>query len=278
MPPKSALKGSVQQELQELRRQITNIAQDQEVLYTAQNELAGALRELKQEFETKTQEILYAINDLKEISRNHITRSSSFETLTSDVIKNDINADVPYSQAEAIYNTALQERRLALNLLSQRLASLSENNGQGALDDEMHDEEMKVGWGSIDERERKITIDAFKDAVFERTSVNLKLCEEDWAAIHMLSEGWGNRRQPQEQIGRRSRGSYIIGDGLCPEPPSPHPSSPHPSSPHPSSPQSPSPHPSSPQSPSPQSPSPQSPSPQSPSPEPLSSIQKTSTK
>ena len=260
MPPKSNIKVSVQQELQELRRQVTNIAHDQETLYTAQNELARAIWELKQEFESKTEELLNAINDLKEVSMNHITRSISFESLPTDaasvstnstlatistrstardnfaksiilaprrtvvfkgkrkqvkakitkdhiiklVIQNDTNADISYSQAEAIYNTVIQERRLALNLLSRRLA----NDGQETLLDlGMGDEEIRIGWGSINENERKTTIDAFKDAVLERTFVDLRLCEEDWAALHMLSEGWGNRRQ-QEQTVRRSRG-YI---------------------------------------------------------------------
>ncbi|KAI7846871.1 hypothetical protein BDC45DRAFT_576505 [Circinella umbellata] len=255
MPPKSNVKVSVQQELQELRRQVTNIAHDQETLYTAQNELAGAIRELKQEFENKTEELLNAINDLKEVSMNHITRSISFESLPTDaasvstnstlatistrstardnfakIIQNDTNADISYSQAEAIYNTVIQERRLALNLLSRRLA----NDGQETLLDlGMGDEEIRIGWGSINENERKTTIDAFKDAVLERTFVDLRLCEEDWAALHMLSEGWGNRRQ-QEQTVRRSRGSYSIGEAASPQP---QPSSPQP---QPSSPQSPS--------------------------------------
>ncbi|KAG2216257.1 hypothetical protein INT45_013800 [Circinella minor] len=277
MPPKSNVKVSVQQELQELRRQVTNISHDQETLYTAQNELAGAIRELKQEFKSKTEEILNAINDLKEVSMSHITRSMFFRSLPSDaasvstnstlatisirptarnnfaksiilaprktvifkgkrkqvkakitknyiiklVIQNDINPDMSYSQAEAIYNTVIQERRLALKLLPQRLV----NNGQETLlDDEIGDEKIKIGWGSINENERKTTIDGFKDAVFERRSVNLRLCEEDWAALHMLSEGWGNRRQ-QEQTVRKSRG---IGEAPSPQPSSPQPQPPSP--------------------------------------------------
>ena len=54
--------------------------------------------------------------------------------------------------------------------------------------------QAKIYRGAIDDDETSIAIHSFSKAVSERCFYDLYLCEDNWAAVHMLCEGWNNRK------------------------------------------------------------------------------------
>ncbi|KAG2217357.1 hypothetical protein INT45_010289 [Circinella minor] len=228
---KTTTTGTSQQDIQELRRQIINIADDQNVLYDAQNDLAEMVSNLEEEVKKRMDEILLAVSNLKEslaptlLSRALSNTSQSSlqnpDTLFSEasatsaaslfarrqtytenvipaprktaiskgkralvrdkimkehvidkVIKSGQNRDLSDAQCEAIYNTMVAEAEGAGIDLSQ----------------------AKIYWGAIDDSEKSIAIHSFSKSVSERCFYDLYLCEDNWAAVHMLCEGWNNRK------------------------------------------------------------------------------------
>ncbi|KAG2224290.1 hypothetical protein INT45_012858 [Circinella minor] len=247
---KTITTGTSQQDIQELRCQIINIANDQNVLYDAQNDLAEMVSNLEEEVKKRMDEILLAVSDLKEslapmllsraLSNTSHSSLQNLNTLFSEasatsaaslfarrqtytknvipaprktaiskgkralirdkimkehvidkVIKSGQNRDLSDAQCEAIYNTMVGERKVALDALVKRLLQKMAVEAEGASIDLS---QAKIYWGAIDDSEKSIAIHSFSKSVSERCFYNLYLCEDNWAAVHILCEGWNNRK------------------------------------------------------------------------------------
>lgn len=64
-------------------------------------------------------------------------------------------------------------------------------------------ENFKLTWRMIPKDPRKQAIAIFESAVAVKTRIRFDLCEAHWAAYHMLSETWYNRRAYRSSGDRR---------------------------------------------------------------------------
>ena len=123
--------------------------------------------------------------------RTSVHIRSTKEHIVDLIIKRGEYQDINDNKADVVYNTMKAERRVALGNLAHDLLICKQTQ------DPFFDIATNVSWTSIHESDRRVAIEAFMAAVWNHISIDLQLCEEYWAAEHMLAKGWNNRSDNQ---------------------------------------------------------------------------------
>ncbi|KAG2211980.1 hypothetical protein INT45_014172 [Circinella minor] len=119
--------------------------------------------------------------------RTSVRIRSIKEHIIDLVIKRGNYQNIDDDKADAIYNTMKTERKVALDNLARDALIRKQTQ------DPFFDITTNITWTSIHDTDRKVAIEAFTEAVWKCMPIDLRLCEEHWAAEHMLAEGWNNR-------------------------------------------------------------------------------------
>ncbi|KAG2207846.1 hypothetical protein INT45_009005, partial [Circinella minor] len=119
--------------------------------------------------------------------RTSVQIRSTKEHIIDLVIKRGNYQNIDDDKADAIYNTMKTEQKVALDNLAHDALIRKQTQ------DPFFDITTNITWTSIHDTDRKVAIEAFTEAVWKHMPIDLRLCEEHWAAEYMLAEGWNNR-------------------------------------------------------------------------------------
>ncbi|KAI7846909.1 hypothetical protein BDC45DRAFT_611365 [Circinella umbellata] len=130
------------------------------------------------------------------------------EHIVSLVIQSS-DENMENTTVEAYYNTVLKERspvletvaekrRILLNSKNKKRKS-TRNDSDVTQMDSISEQSHFIGrptapvsWASLSDKDRETAIAALEAAVLDETGINFGLCENSWAANHLLCEAWNN--------------------------------------------------------------------------------------